>query len=144
MWDESLFAITAAKWSSGDWIGTTFLGSLDYYNTKPPLRVWLVALAFKAFGPGLVTLRLPAMLAAWLTVAVLLWWAARAFGRAIGVVAGLVLATLRLPLRPLRPLGQFRFALHAARAADGGGVGVARPSVAARCGWVSSWGWCSW
>jgi 4-amino-4-deoxy-L-arabinose transferase-like glycosyltransferase len=79
--------------SSGDWIGTTFLGSLDYYNSKPPLQVWLVALAFKAFGPGLVTLRLPAMIAAWLTVALLLWWAARAFGRAIGVIAALVLAT---------------------------------------------------
>ena len=94
VWDESLFAITAAEMvDSNDWIGTTFLGSLDYYNSKPPLQVWLVALAFKAFGPGLVSLRLPAMIAAWLTVAVLLWWASRAFGRAIGVVAGLVLAT---------------------------------------------------
>jgi len=94
VWDESLFAITADEMAdSGNWIGTTFLGSLDYYNSKPPLQVWLVATAFKAFGPGLVTLRLPAMIAAWLTVAVLLWWASRAFGRAIGVVAGLVLAT---------------------------------------------------
>ena len=94
VWDESLFAITAGEMvDSGNWIGTTFLGSLDYYNSKPPLQVWLVALAFKAFGPGLVTLRLPAAIAAWLTVAVLMWWAMRAFGRAIGIVAGLVLAT---------------------------------------------------
>jgi 4-amino-4-deoxy-L-arabinose transferase-like glycosyltransferase len=94
VWDESLFAITAGEMaSSGDWIGTTFLGSLDYYNSKPPLQVWLVALAFKAFGPGLVTLRLPALVAAWLTVALLLWWANRAFGRAIALVAALVLAT---------------------------------------------------
>lgn len=94
VWDESLFAITADEMAdSGDWIGTTFLGALDYYNSKPPLQVWLVAAAFKAFGPGLVTLRLPAMIAAWLTVAVLLWWATRAFGKAIGVVAGVVLAT---------------------------------------------------
>ena len=94
VWDESLFAITAGEMvESGDWIGTTFLGALDYYNSKPPLQVWLIAFAFKAFGPGLVTLRLPAMLAAWLTVAVLIWWAARAFGHAIALVAGLVLAT---------------------------------------------------
>jgi 4-amino-4-deoxy-L-arabinose transferase-like glycosyltransferase len=79
--------------SSGDWIGTTFLGSLDYYNSKPPLHVWLVALSFKLFGPGLVSLRLPAIAAAWCTVALLMWWATRLFGRAIGVMAGLVLAT---------------------------------------------------
>jgi 4-amino-4-deoxy-L-arabinose transferase-like glycosyltransferase len=94
VWDESLFAITAGEMvDSNDWIGTTFLGSLDYYNSKPPLQVWLIALAFKAFGPGLVSLRLPAMVAAWTTVALLVWWGSRAFGRAIGVVAGLVLAT---------------------------------------------------
>lgn len=93
-WDESLFAITADEMvASGDWIRTTFLGSLDYYNSKPPLHMWLVALAFKAFGPGLVTLRLPTMIAAWLTVALLMWWAARAFGHTLAVVAGLVLAT---------------------------------------------------
>ena len=94
VWDESLFAITAAEMvESGDWIGTTFLGSLDYYNSKPPLHVWLVALSFKVFGPGLVSLRLPAIAAAWCTVALLMWWATRLFGRAIGVMAGLVLAT---------------------------------------------------
>src|SRR6185436_20269540 len=92
--DESLFAITAGEMvDSNDWIGTTFLGSLDYYNSKPPLQVWLIALAFKAFGPGPVSLRLPAMIAAWSTVALLVWWAGRAFGRGIGVMAGLVLAT---------------------------------------------------
>jgi 4-amino-4-deoxy-L-arabinose transferase-like glycosyltransferase len=94
VWDESLFAITAGEMaSSGDWIGTTFLGSLDYYNSKPPLHVWLVALSFTVFGQGLVSLRLPAMAAAWCTVALLMWWATRLFGRAIGVTAGLVLST---------------------------------------------------
>ena len=47
VWDESLFAITAGEMvDSGDWIGTTFLGTLDYYNSKPPLNVWLITLAF--------------------------------------------------------------------------------------------------
>jgi len=94
VWDESLFAISASEMvDSGDWIGQTFLGALDYYNSKPPLHVWLVALSFTAFGPGLVSLRLPAMIAAWLTVALLVWWGSRAFDRAVGLVAGLVLAT---------------------------------------------------
>ena len=40
VWDESLFAITAGEMvDSGDWIGTTFLGALDYYNSKPPLQM---------------------------------------------------------------------------------------------------------
>ena len=94
VWDESLFANTAWEMvASGHWIGTTFLGSLDYYNSKPPLHVWLVALSFKAFGPGLAALRLPSVVAAWTTVAVLLWWGSRACGRAVGVLAALVLAT---------------------------------------------------
>lgn len=94
VWDESLYAISATEMlASGDWIGTTFLGALDYYNSKPPLQVWLIALSFKAFGAGLVSLRLPAIVSAWLTVAVLMAWAWRAFGGAIAVLAGLVLST---------------------------------------------------
>jgi len=94
VWDEALYAITAREVvSSGHWIGTTFLGELDYYNTKPPLNVWLIALSFKAFGIGIVPLRLPAVLSAWLTVALLLWWSRRAFGPAIALVSSLVLAT---------------------------------------------------
>jgi len=93
-WDEALYAVSATELvKSGDWIGVTFLGKLDYYNTKPPLNVWLIALAFKAFGPGLVSLRLPSVAAAWLTVAVLQYWARRAFGPAVSLLASLVLAT---------------------------------------------------
>jgi 4-amino-4-deoxy-L-arabinose transferase-like glycosyltransferase len=94
VWDESLFAISASEMlASGDWIGTTFLGALDYYNSKPPLHVWLVTLSFWALGPGLVSLRLPAMISAWLTVALLIWWGTRAFGWSRALLAGLVLAT---------------------------------------------------
>ena len=52
-WDESLYAISA--WEAlhtHSWLGTTFFGQLDYYNTKPPLLVWLIAFCFKVFGPG--------------------------------------------------------------------------------------------
>ena len=93
-WDESLYAITA--WEAveyGRWIGTTFLGSLDYYNSKPPLNVWLIGLAFEAFGPSLVSLRLTSVIAAWLTVAVLQEWTRRCFGPAVALMAGLVLST---------------------------------------------------
>ena len=45
-WDESLYAISAWEMgNTGHFVATTFLGSLDYYNSKPPLNVWLIALS---------------------------------------------------------------------------------------------------
>jgi 4-amino-4-deoxy-L-arabinose transferase-like glycosyltransferase len=93
-WDESLYAVSAWEMlKSGKWTATTFLGELDYYNTKPPLNVWLMALSFKAFGFSLVSLRLPSILAAWTTVAVVLFWMRRCLGSAVGLVSALVLST---------------------------------------------------
>ena len=120
VWDESLFAITAGEMvDSGDWIGTTFLGALDYYNSKPPLHMWLVALSFTAFEPGLVSLR-----AAVDGGGMAHGWRCSCGGRAARSAAppassaALVLATcLRVPLRALGPVGQLRRALHAAGAA---------------------------
>jgi 4-amino-4-deoxy-L-arabinose transferase-like glycosyltransferase len=92
-WDEALYAISAAETArNGNWIGTTLGGTLDYYNTKPPLNIWLIALSFKAFGINLVTLRAASALAAWLTVLVLMLWARRAFGAVTALLAGLVLS----------------------------------------------------
>lgn len=93
-WDESMYAISAWEMGqTGNFVATTFLGALDYYNTKPPLNVWLIALSFKAFGINLVSLRLVSVVSAWLTVAVLQLWARRAFGAVVALFAGLVLAT---------------------------------------------------
>jgi 4-amino-4-deoxy-L-arabinose transferase-like glycosyltransferase len=93
-WDESLYAISAWEMgTTGHLVATTFLGSLDYYNSKPPLNVWLIALSFKAFGMNLVSLRLVSVISAWLTVAVLQGWTRRAVGPVVALFAGLVLAT---------------------------------------------------
>jgi 4-amino-4-deoxy-L-arabinose transferase-like glycosyltransferase len=93
-WDESLYAMSAWEMSeNGDWIGVTMFGALDYSNTKPPLNVWLLALAFKAFGRGILALRAPSVLSAWLTVLALMLWARYPFGPAVSLVAGTVLAT---------------------------------------------------
>ena len=92
-WDEALYAISAAETArNGNWIGTTFGGTLDYYNTKPPLNVWLIATSFRAFGISLFTLRIASATAAWLTVLVVLVWGRRAFGAATALLAGLVLS----------------------------------------------------
>ena len=94
-WDESLYATSAWEMlQSGKWVAHTFRGELDYYNTKPPLNFWLIALSFKAFGASLVSLRLASAAATLLTVAVVLWWARRRFGDATALFGGLVLASM--------------------------------------------------
>ena len=93
-WDESLYAISAWEMArGGQWLGTTFFGALDYYNTKPPLNVWLIALSFKAFGATLWSLRLPSIVSAFLSVVVLQEWVRRAIGPAVAIFSSLVLAT---------------------------------------------------
>jgi len=93
-WDESLYATTAAEIvKSGQWIGTTFHGALDYYNAKPPLNVWLIAVSFKLFGLNLWSLRLASAFATWVTVAVLQSWARRVFGSAVAILSSVVLGT---------------------------------------------------
>jgi len=93
-WDEALYAITAwESLQSGDWIGTTFLGELDYYNSKPPLNIWLIGLAFKTLGPSLLSLRVVSAVSAWITVLMLLVWSRRRFGALPSLAAGLVLSS---------------------------------------------------
>jgi 4-amino-4-deoxy-L-arabinose transferase-like glycosyltransferase len=93
-WDESLYATSAFEMlESGDWVVTTFDGAADYYNSKPPLNVWLIALSLKAFGPSLAAMRAPSIIAAWLTIGVLLWWSKRRFGPHVALFACMVLAT---------------------------------------------------
>ena len=93
-WDESLYAMSAWEMlGHHQWIGTTFKGALDYYNTKPPLNIWLIYFGFKAFGINLMSLRLPSIASAWLTVVVLQEWARRAVGPHVAILASVVLAT---------------------------------------------------
>ena len=93
-WDESLYAITAWEMrTTGHWIGTTFLGTLDYYNTKPPLNVWLIALAFKSFGASLLSLRLASAAAAWSSIAIVQAWSRRTLGAEVALLSGIVLST---------------------------------------------------
>ncbi len=94
-WDESIYAISAWEMlNSGEWIATTFRGEVDYYNAKPPLNTWLVALSFKSFGVNVFALRLISASCAWLSVLALLWWGRRHFGDVAALLAGLVLSTM--------------------------------------------------
>jgi 4-amino-4-deoxy-L-arabinose transferase-like glycosyltransferase len=93
-WDESLYANSALEMiQSGRWVATTSGGVLDYSNSKPPLNVWLIAVSLKTFGASLIVIRLASMLAAWLTVALVLVWGWRRFSPATGLFSALVLST---------------------------------------------------
>src|SRR5215831_14316729 len=76
---------------SGDWV-TARLDGVAYLE-KSPLKYWLMALSFKAFGVRDCVARLPVALSAvllcWLALRIGSW----AFSKRAGMFAGLILAT---------------------------------------------------
>ena len=93
-WDESLYVTSAAEMvKSGNWLVTTFHGEVDYYNTKPPLNVWMIAAAFKTLGISLWSMRLPSVLAAFATIAAVQWWCRRCFNAMTALASTVVLST---------------------------------------------------
>ena len=93
-WDESLYASSAVEMvNSGDWVTTTYHGRPDYYNSKPPLNIWILSAAFKLWGVNLLSLRLASIVGAWVTVLVLMLWARRFVNDRTAILAGLILST---------------------------------------------------
>ncbi len=77
--------------TSGDWVTARLDGVI--YLEKGPLIYWLIAFSYKLLGAHDWAARLPVALSsiglAWLTAA----WGMWAFGRRVGVYAGVVMAT---------------------------------------------------
>ena len=76
---------------SGNWLTPT----LDFapYRDKPVFFYWLAASSMAVFGVDEWAARLPSAIAACLGVIATAWWGSLFFGRATGVMAGLILAT---------------------------------------------------
>lgn len=72
--------------------GTVFpvYGNGDLFLNKPPLALWLMRLSAEVLGPGPFAARLPSVLAAAATAAVLYLFGAAAFGEAAGILAALI------------------------------------------------------
>ena len=81
-WDEARHAVSAYEMiQTGEPIVTTYEYSNDYWNLKPPLSEWFIALGYKVFGCNTVGLRFysaVSMFLAALAVAAFLW---RRYGR---------------------------------------------------------------
>lgn len=91
--DEGRFVIAAREvLAGGPWLVPTTLG--EPLVIKPPLFVWLVALAAKVHGRlDELAARLPVALSAIATAGALYLLGARLFGRRAGLVAGLLFAS---------------------------------------------------
>lgn len=81
-WDEARHAVSAYEMiQTGEPVVTTYEYSSDYWNLKPPLSEWFIALGYKVFGCNTVGLRFysaVSMFLAALAVAAFLW---RRYGR---------------------------------------------------------------
>jgi 4-amino-4-deoxy-L-arabinose transferase-like glycosyltransferase len=77
--DEAAYAGFAQQMlDSGDWVNPHYQWSS--IHRKPPLHFWTVAVSFSLLGVNEFALRLPSVLAVWLTCASLWWFGRRLFG----------------------------------------------------------------
>ena len=68
-WDEARLADNALEMATnGLSLITTYNGSPDHWNTKPPLVIWLMSLSIQIFGPIEISVRLPSVIAAMATI----------------------------------------------------------------------------
>ena len=71
-WDEARLADNALEMTrNGNWLVVYYEGAPDLWSPKPPLMIWLIALAIKAAGPVEWAVRLPSAIAALITTVVL-------------------------------------------------------------------------
>jgi 4-amino-4-deoxy-L-arabinose transferase-like glycosyltransferase len=92
--DESRQAVSALEmWHNGWSVAQTFHGSVDFWNTKPPLLFWAITASFKLFGPNLFALRLPPAIFSAITLGFLYWFVVKlTHNRKTGFLAALILA----------------------------------------------------
>lgn len=111
-WDEARHGVSAWEMlQSGDFLVNTYGGVPDYWNTKPPMSFWSVALGYTLFGDNPFGLRFFSALSICAALFLTLLFCARRFGLTTAVCTGLV----------LMPMQHF-FLLHNARTGDPDGL----------------------
>lgn len=95
LWDESRLAINAIEMQkSGNLIVTTYLGEPDMWNTKPPLMIWCQVFFLNIIGPAELAIRLPAAIAAFITIMLVFWFCYRYLKSVVfGFIAAIVLVS---------------------------------------------------
>jgi 4-amino-4-deoxy-L-arabinose transferase-like glycosyltransferase len=96
LWDESRQAANAIEmYSNHKWIVTYYDGSPDMWNTKPPLLIWLQVLSMNFMGCTVLALRIPSVLAAFITTLLLFYFIKKETGNIwIAFFSGIVLVSM--------------------------------------------------
>lgn len=107
-WDEARHGVSAYEMlQTGGPIVTTYAYAPDYWNLKPPLSEWLIALGYKLFGYNALGLRFFSGLAMFAVALLCAAFLRRRYGRAEAVFSLFAFAAC-----------EKLFALHAARNGD--------------------------
>jgi 4-amino-4-deoxy-L-arabinose transferase-like glycosyltransferase len=95
VWDESRYACNAIEMlENGNLIVVKFNGEPDYWNTKPPMVVWMQVIAMKVLGINVLAVRLPSALAAIFTIILIILFSVYVLKKPmIGFLASLALIT---------------------------------------------------
>jgi 4-amino-4-deoxy-L-arabinose transferase-like glycosyltransferase len=109
LWDESRVVSNALEMSrTGLSLVTTYGFEPDLWNTKPPLAIWLIVGCIDLFGPSEWAVRLPSLIAAVLTVGLVIGFTWRLTRSRFAAAIAAVLLTF----------SPGYFGWHAARSAD--------------------------
>ncbi|HEY8020167.1 MAG TPA: glycosyltransferase family 39 protein [Thermoanaerobaculia bacterium] len=92
--DEARYGVSAYEMlQNRSFLVTTYARQPEYWNLKPPLGYWLIALSYRLFGYTSFALRLPSALFGLLVVAGTMAFAKRWGNRRLAVLSGLIVAT---------------------------------------------------
>lgn len=93
-WDEARHVASGMEMvSRGEFLVNHFEGEPDYWNAKPPLSFWAVALGYELLAHPYVGVRFFSLLSALLTMFLVYFWVRRNQGGVGALMAALLLAT---------------------------------------------------
>lgn len=91
-WDESVYAVNAYEMiENGKYFCPYFAGLPDYFNSKPPLLIWIQILFIKFFGYNELTVRMPSALAACFSILIVFHFAKKWFDETTAWLSSLIL-----------------------------------------------------
>lgn len=105
-WDEARHGVSAYEMiQNGNFWVNTYAYQVDYWNLKPPLSFWLIALNYKIFGYNLFALRFCSAISFVLTAFITSLFAQKRYGKLESLLVALFIACCS-------PFYRFHFARH--------------------------------